>query len=138
MISAIATSHCGIVLANFDSTFTGVYCHSDGQPSLVGKELKKNYKNHKKIKKLIDGGDIMTLTTLIKNEYINGRHFKDELNEPTYYQYCGESWESVKPQQFKTIEECFIHFADYWCEYVYVWDQQWKCFNLTTQQYEII
>lgn len=54
-----------------DGTIKSIYCHWDGYPEGVGKELEKSYQDPKKIEELLNLGDISSL----------GDHYDEEVSK---------------------------------------------------------
>jgi hypothetical protein len=46
-----------------DGTYRGIYCHFDGYLDGVGRILKKHYQNPKKVRQLLNLGDISALAS---------------------------------------------------------------------------
>lgn len=86
-----------------------IYVHCDGYPSHAMNVLQKNYSDQQKIDKLIDLGDLISISP--------------EISEcDRFFGRDGEDWEDVKPTFGETLAEvsaAHLHGDE---EYRYLWD----------------
>lgn len=89
--------------------YIGIYCHSDGYPSGVGKVLKEKFTNYDDILNLIVGGDCSFV-------WFDGvRHYANRPNE---------SWEWIKPTKEDSPIEIVKQIDN---EYAYLFENgEWK------------
>ena len=71
-----------IGIKNEDGTVTGIYCHWDGYPENNGQILVEHYRNEKKVRELIDLGDLSILGPEI------GIAHDFESRDPTHKDMC--------------------------------------------------
>jgi hypothetical protein len=97
-----------------------IYCHWDGYPSNNGRILKEHYTDVDKINKLIDLGDISSLS---ENVEPTGDHSYDNPQKGVVVAYGRDRGEDgVGFKVFDSLEELSKHSE----EYDYVWDDGWK------------
>lgn len=117
------STRSNIAMVNPDGkTAQRIYCHWDGYPSWNGRILLNHYKDEKKIKKLINLGNISSLAP-----EIGSKHDFDDRDEwvSAYHRDRDEKWNEVKPQTVK------LNPRNGWeahCqqEYLYLWKNgQW-------------
>lgn len=91
--------------------YTAVYCHYDGYPEGVGKQLKENFTTEETVTDLIDLGNI---------SYI-------EDGEPcAYHRDRGEDYSRNAPKNYICIQELRSEAKHSWAEYLYVFeDNNW-------------
>lgn len=71
-----------IGIENEDGTIRSIYCHFDGYPEGVGKELMEHYTDPKKINELLDLGDISSLGEEYDEELVKSLQEKENRGEP--------------------------------------------------------
>jgi hypothetical protein len=136
-----------------NNTYHGIYCHSDGYPSGNGSILLHNYQDIKKIKQLINLGDISHLGTTInpsprekmygdpnrirtnrrylelselERNKLDQQHFSDEFTS-AYHRDWHEEWLTANLTLEEFQSESFVMIA-----YIYVFDinkNQWFCYD---------
>ncbi len=117
------STRSAIILKLKDGTYSGIYCHSDGYISGVGKVLQEHYKTYDKVKELISLGSISQLCP-----NITPTTKEHNFNHPekgvviAYHRDRGEDWKHVKPINGNTIEKVANMIDN---EYVYVFDGKW-------------
>jgi len=88
-----------------------IYCHFDGHPSCVGKELKSKYSTEAKLERLLNLGSCSSISP-----------------EVVTYHSRGEDWEDVQPKTI-TLEE---YREKDGIDYVYLFDPHrkiWHCWR---------
>lgn len=70
--------------------YLGIYCHHDGYPDGVGRELANNYNDFQKAFNLILGGDCSSIFSNCLLRYATRE---------------GEKWEHIQPRQLDRIEK---------------------------------
>jgi hypothetical protein len=89
-----------IGIENTDGTVTFAYCHFDGYPSGVGRDIVDM--GRLEARSLIKEGDMSTV----------GEH---------YHSSRGEPWEDVKPKTAKDVREFLsVCVREHGCDYAYV------------------
>ena len=141
------STRSNIAILNKDTkTITKIYCHWDGYPEYVGEILNTNYKDEKKIRKLIALGSISSLMEEVEPNP-NEIH---SFNEPqpmvtiAYTRDRGEDWKWNKPEEldFNKFRKFLRNPFD--IEYVYLYIDSkvgwvfWKTYGLTKKSDEKI
>ena len=104
-----------VIAKKTDSGYVGIYAHSDGYISGVGKILFENYSDETKLDKLIAQGSISSLGKRIGTKH----SFNDRpKNETTFYHR--DRGEKLVIHTWKTVYQMIISMSD--CEYFYLWD----------------
>lgn len=116
-----------ILKENKDGTYTGIYCHCDGDLNFNGKILALNYDDRKKVEELISLGDLSSLKSVIHPDKTKPHTFaKPQRGVCVFYgRDRGET--DVGPAVItleKLDNDIFIEFI-----YVYTLDNQWKYFE---------
>jgi hypothetical protein len=120
-----------IGIQNADGSILSVYHHWDGYPDWLGIRLVESYSDEKKLKELIDGGDISTLES-------DQNWQREPVDYPIILRYKDRG-EDCPPQKSPTV-------SDYWelareCGAVYAYlykDGEWLCRNIGAEKYEKI
>jgi hypothetical protein len=107
------STHSRIGMEQEDGSVKSIYCHFDGYPSHNGKILNESFKDHDKVKSLIDLGDISILGAEVVP---TGDHtFSSPQKGVTvaYHRDRGESHNSNKDKSvssfFASQNESFIY-----------------------------
>lgn len=95
-----------------------IYCHFDGYPKGVGKDLKKHYTTTAKIKKLMALGDISSLGKEIGSRHEFFAYSDDECT--AYGRDRGEK--GTKARIVNDYSELLDIASGCWADYIYVWD----------------
>ena len=114
------STRSAIIQRQDDGSFLGIYCHSDGYPTGVGRTLAEHWQDPEKIGALIALGDISCLgpTTASGGRYDGTFAYMRDRGETGLEAHRGSTWEAVAA----TIG----HNG-----YVYVHDgQRWTCNGL--------
>lgn len=110
-----------IISRKVQAGYLGIYCHSDGDPSFVGKILLDHYCDDAKVTELINLGSLSVLAP--ECSYPEGQYhtFEKPVKGYTiaYNRDRGDSWEDNKPEFVKPFQE---DYQDWGHEYVYLWD----------------
>lgn len=97
-----------IAVQNADGTFLSIYCHWDGYPSGVGKDLLNEHNGAQAARALMKHGDLSTLSPLAS------------------YRSKGET--DVDAQVHNSMEDLqFVAFEDCGVEWIYLWTTKWMC-----------
>ena len=117
-----------IAKLNDNGTVTSIYCDWDGYPKHVGVILEGFYTDERKIEKLIDLGDLSSLSYEIGSQ----QDF-DNPRAGTCVAYGRDRGETgIDALQHDSVTE-WLRFRDRsGCEYGYLWDGKcWTTFNMT-------
>lgn len=76
------STRSNIGILNENNTITWIYCHFDGYPSHVGKILYENYNNEKKIRELLNLGDISSLGKTLEPHPLIKKYGFDAILNP--------------------------------------------------------
>jgi hypothetical protein len=112
-----------IGIENEDGTVSSVYCHWDGYPSYNGKILVDHYQDRKKVKSLIDLGDISSLS---REVFPSSKEHSFENPEVgvtvAYHRDRGE--EKINPALYESRDSYFEIDPESWIEYHYLFTLQ--------------
>lgn len=107
-----------------DGTYKGVYCHNDGYPEYIGKELLRYFNNSESIDELMQDGDLSfidnevkktSLMVQLEQEY-GYRPNKDNLDDNYYF----------NPTIFYNFDDLLKYSYYSGCEYLYIFkDNKW-------------
>lgn len=119
-----------ICIENDNKTYTGIYCHENGEPMNNGLTLALYYKNREKVKELISFGDMSALFKNIhpNKQYPHSFNFFDR--QPDVCVFYGrdrrEKNVAAKEVNLKQInDEGLIDYC-----YVYGLDDYWYYFSV--------
>jgi len=133
------STRCRIGIKNNDGTIDSIYCHHDGYIEHVGSILVNHYKDEKKIRKLLELGDMSSLgTEPVENPHgwetpgfpCNGDSWFEQYeklhpeNQCVIYKTRGEDCPKATSQTKKEYRELT---RDSWGEYSYLFENGvWK------------
>ena len=124
------STRCRIGVLQDNGTIRSIYCHFDGYPKGVGRELLDNYTDIETINKLLDLGDISCLG----NEPVSDPKDWDPFTRIHKYDYTlayrdrGEDC----PAEISKYENAYYELAD-GCDYAYLFhpeEKVWKFCSL--------
>ena len=118
-----------ISIKNDDSTYTSVYCHTDGYPEGVGHTLKEFYKDEDRIRELFSYGNMSSLDELIsESERALDETYLDNVTV-FFGRDRGETdQEAVIVPNKKALKELA---TDMGCEYIYIFNRGgWSMIDL--------
>ena len=116
------STRCRIAVEH-DGKFESIYCHHDGYLSYVGRKLQKYYDNIKKVRALMELGDISSLGNDLKPE--GTQNFDDTVDGNFCRPYslrdedCPSSFDDTLRQLYDRTENC-------WGEYLYVYMKDYE------------
>ncbi len=116
-----------ILKENKDGTYTGIYCHNDGDLSFNGKILALNYDDRKKVEELISLGDLSSLGSVIHPDKTKPHTFTKPQRDVCVFYGRDRGETDVGPTLItlkKLDNDICIEFT-----YVYTLDNQWKYFE---------
>ena len=90
------STHSRIGMEQEDGSVKSIYCHFDGYPSHNGKILNESFKDHDKVKSLIDLGDISFLRSEVEPTFEHTFSNPQEGVTVAYHRDRGESLHSNK------------------------------------------
>lgn len=96
------------------NSIRAVYCHWDGYPGYVGRELQLSYNSEDAVVALIDCGDISSLgDTISSTKFIGGYKRLDNgvLSDV-----------DTAAQIFTDINEAYDYYESMWCEWFYKYE----------------
>jgi hypothetical protein len=101
----------------YDGSVTGIYCHSDGYISHVGRILKEHYNTIEKVEDLLDLGDLSTL----------GPSIGEKVDAPDASKQCiafgrDKGVPETTAISFSNKQEFFDNYSNSGCEYMYLFD----------------
>jgi len=96
-----------IAVQNADGTFLSIYCHWDGYPSGVGKDLLNEHNSEQAARALMEHGDLSTLSPLAS------------------YRSKGET--DVDAQIHNSMEDLQSVAFDCGVDWTYLWTTKWMC-----------
>jgi len=96
-----------IAVQNADGTFLSIYCHWDGYPSGVGKDLLNEHNSEQAARALMEHGDLSTLSPLAS------------------YRSKGET--DVDAQIHNSMEDLQSVALDCGVDWTYLWTTKWMC-----------
>jgi hypothetical protein len=96
-----------IAVQNADGTFLSIYCHWDGYPSGVGKDLLNEHNSEQAARALMEHGDLSTLSPLAS------------------YRSKGET--DVDAQIHNSMEDLQSVAFDCGVDWTYLWTTEWMC-----------
>lgn len=111
-----------------DNTYHGIYCHSDGYPSGNGSILLHNYQNIKKIRQLINLGDLSSLGVSLSpspRERLYGDPNRIRTNRR--YLELSESERNILDQQHYSESFTSAYHRD--------WHEEWITTTLTSEEF---
>jgi hypothetical protein len=105
----------------YDGSVTGIYCHSDGYISHVGRILKEHYNTIEKVEELLDLGDLSTLGPSI------GEKAEFTLDAPDASKQCiafgrDKGVPETTAITFSNKQEFYYNYLNSGCEYMYLFD----------------
>lgn len=147
------STRCRIGLTLPDGKIKSIYCHWDGYPDGVGKELQKHYNDPKKIEKLLELGDISSL----------GDHYDEELSKMDWKMFDEKDLKK-RAEIMDKCKNCTVAFKDRgdnsparvdedelrfiqkqglcWEDYAYLfkkdYDGIWKWFYIETPYFQVL
>lgn len=108
------STRCRIAINDGDS-FRSIYCHYDGYPEYMGRQLPNHYNTTEIVNELINLGDISFLMDTI-----------DETRPLSYYEK-GEDLVIKSSPNLASLLGTFMNSDE---EYLYLWDNnKWKLLN---------
>lgn len=113
----------------YKNTIESIYCHNNGQPSVMASLLLDYYNDINIIKDLINLGDISRLDIKLNPKNKEHDFFNPEPNVTVAYfrDRDRENWLDNKPENYTNLQE-FIDRVKNWSGYGYVYDdykKQW-------------
>jgi hypothetical protein len=96
-----------IAVQNADGTFLSIYCHWDGYPSGVGKDLLNEHNGAQAARALMKHGDLSTLSPLAS--------------------YRSRSGKNVDAQVHNSMEDLHSFALDCGVDWIYLWTTEWMC-----------
>ena len=100
-------THSRIAVQNADGTFLSIYCHWDGYPDGVGKDLLNEHNSEQAARALMEHGDLSTLSPLAS------------------YRSKGET--DVDAQIHNSMEDLQSVAFDCGVDWTYLWTTKWMC-----------
>jgi hypothetical protein len=101
-----------IAIRNTDASYDVIYCHWDGYPGHHMPILQSKYDTAKKVRRLIEKGDISSLET------DQGWEREDRKSGPLYYYQRGDR--NCEPRNM-TVKEMHEFAKDSYCEHLYTY-----------------
>jgi hypothetical protein len=99
---------------NPDDTITAIYCHFDGYPEGVGKDLVKFYDTDEKVNELINLGDISALSS----------------SPESCDSYAKRGEKDKEARTYSNFEDLLNVGNHIWAEYFYIFNHDfWNCYN---------
>ena len=122
------STNSNIGVLNKNGTVDAVYCHWDGYPSYNGKILTEHYITAKKIKRLIELGNISILAS-----NIGKKHEFDKPNKNWCLFYGRDRGDkNVSHQTYSSVKD----YENNHLEYNYLFkDKQWFVFNYNINKF---
>jgi hypothetical protein len=100
-------THSRIAVQNADGTFLSIYCHWDGYPRGVGKDLLNEHNSEQAARALMEHSDLSTLSPLVS------------------YRSKGET--DVDAQVHDSMEDLQSVAFDCGVDWIYLWTTKWMC-----------
>jgi len=100
-------THSRIAVQNADGTFLSIYCHWDGYPRGVGKDLLNEHNSEQAARALMEHGDLSTLSPLAS------------------YRSMGEK--DVDAQVHDSMEDLRSVSLDCGADWMYLYTSEWMC-----------
>jgi hypothetical protein len=112
-----------IGIENSDGTVTSVYCHFDGYYTGVGRTLHEHYKDRKKVKALIDLGDLSYVSEEVAPAPGQSHSFGNGA-EGVSMAYHRDRGDDFNQRKSKNREEFFkVDIEDY--AYLFTQEDEW-------------
>lgn len=108
-----------IGMVNESNEFVSVYCHWDGYPENNGVILDKHYRDPEKIKKLIENGDISSLSAEVDP---TGAHSFDSPQEGVTVFYHRDRGEGTDPSIQKNYSKEAMAKGNSGEEFIYLFE----------------
>ena len=129
------STRSGIAFQDKNGKIVGIYCHSDGYPSYVGRILNEHYTSVSKIKSLMKLGDLSFL-----DENIGVKHDFDDYKFFTERKQC-RAYERDRNEKdcqaiiFESVAAFMEYFDGCGAEYFYVFNESFGAWmNVTLQK----
>jgi len=114
----LMSTRCFIGISMSTHHIHGIYCHSDGGPSDVGKVLLEHYQDPEKIRKLIEHGDVSIL-----GPEIGDRHDFDNPPAGQTTFFARDRGEESDPEVYETTDDFLEHARGSDAAFVYLFDR---------------
>ena len=124
------STRSAIGIENSDGTITGIYCHWDGYPSHNGRILFEHYKTERRVRRLMNLGDLSSLGKYIgrKHEFNNPYPFMDpQYNqwETKFKGHCtaykrDRNEDGTEASEYRSVQHFVNALHRAGCEYYYV------------------